>query len=57
MVGFVRWKRESKYKAVAWMGTVIDTKGVVIVEVRNRDMIFGEIQDTRVMLPCLHKRN
>ena len=52
-IRFVRWKSQSKYKTVAWMSTVVDTKGVVVVEVRNRDGIFGDIQETRVMLPCL----
>ena len=53
-MGFIWWKREFKYKTVARMGTVVNTKGVVVVEVRNRDIIFGDGQETRIMLPCLH---
>ena len=52
-IRFVRWKRQLKDKTVGRMGSVVDTKGVVIVEVRNRDDIFVDIQETCVMLPCL----
>ena len=54
-MGFVRWKRQLEDKTVAWMGTFVDTKGVVVVEERNGDVIFGDIQETRVMLPCLQE--
>ena len=54
-MGFIWWKREFEDKTVAGMGTVINAKGVVVVEVRNRDVIFGDGQDTRVMLPCLQE--
>lgn len=37
------------------MGTVVDTKGVVVVEVRNGDIVFGDSQETRVVLPCLQE--
>ena len=52
-MGFIWRKRQFEDKTVAWMGTVVNTKGVVVVEERNGNIIFGDGQDTRVMLPCL----
>ena len=49
----VGWKREFEYKAVAWMGTVVDAKGIEVVEVRDGDRGRGNVVGTREVLPRL----